>query len=109
VLASLHHSVRLGDAQVHTGCIDGALALRARLVFAGQLEVLLEETDRLLDKALLVMKETELECCISLSLSLVLSFSDVHQLSQMMNRHLNVAALCVHISQQLMCLALFIA
>lgn len=55
------------------------------------------------------MQETELEGGISLCLSLVLSLGNVHKLTQVMNGHLNVAILGMHISQQFVCLALLVS
>lgn len=43
MFASLHHGVGLCYTQVHTGCVDGTLALGAALVFAREFKVLLEE------------------------------------------------------------------
>ena len=78
MLASLHHGIGLSDAQVNSRGVDGLLALGARIVFLSKLEMLLEEAHRLLDQTFLVVKETKFESSISLGLSLVLSFSDVH-------------------------------
>jgi len=44
-----------------------------------------------------------------LSLSLILSLSDVHQLPKMMNGHLNIAVLGMNISEKLVGLALLVA
>ena len=55
------------------------------------------------------MEETKLEGGVSLGLSLILSLSDVHKLSQVMNGHLNIAILGVNISEKFVCLTLLIA
>lgn len=55
------------------------------------------------------MQKTELKGGISLSLSLILSLCNIHKLAQVMNGHLNIAVFSMHVSQQLVCLALLVA
>ena len=71
--------------------------------------MLLEIGYRLLDQVFLVMQETELESGISLSLSLVLGLGDVHQLAQVVDGHLHVAVLGMHVRKKFVRLALLVA
>jgi len=109
VFAGLHHGVGLSDAEVDPCSVDRALALGCGLIFAGQFEMLLEITNTLLYKLLLVVEQTELEGSVSLRLSFVLSLCDVHKFTQVMNRHLHVVVLGVHVGQEFMGLAFFVA
>ncbi len=109
MFASLHHGVGLSNSEVHTGCVDGALALSHRFVFASQLKVLLEEGDGLLHEAFLVVEETELEGGICLGLSLILGLCNVHELTKVVDGHLHIATFSMHIGEELMCFTLLIS
>jgi hypothetical protein len=54
------------------------------------------------------VEETELQSSVCLGLGLVFGLGDVHQLSEMVDGHLHVAALGIHISQELVRLALLV-
>lgn len=71
--------------------------------------MLLEEGNRLLNEAFLVVQETELKCGISLGLGLVLCFSDVHQLTEVVDGHLHVSALGMHIGEELVRFTLLVS
>jgi hypothetical protein len=55
------------------------------------------------------VQETELECGVGLSLGFILCLGDVHELAEMVNGHLDVAALGMDIGKELMCLSFLIS
>ena len=97
MLAGLHHRVCLRDPEVHPRRVYRLLALRARIVFLCEFKMLLEEANRLLHQAFLVVKKAKFEGRVGLRLGFVLGLSDVHQFLQVVNGHLHVAVLGVHV------------
>ena len=71
--------------------------------------MLLEEANRLLHQAFLVVKKAKFEGRVGLRLGFVLGLSDVHQLLQVVNGHLHVAVLGVHVREELVGLALLVS
>lgn len=59
--------------------------------------MLLEEANRLLNQAFLVVKKAKLKGSVGLGLRFVFGLSDVHQLLEVVNGHLHVAVLGVHV------------